>query len=173
MSPEILTQAVRLTSGLTELSLVSSIWIVSLPAYLERTPQGAASRQTLVTALYAISEPIYTWLLLRITLAPPILVLGTSIIHLTTSISARCEQGQLIYTDVAFCIRLCILHDITHGRLLNGRCHPTSNVPGAERARSRHLETDPTSDFLSRGEDYGASRTWDGAFGHVREGCGD
>jgi hypothetical protein len=86
MSPEILTQAVRLTSGLTELSFVFSIWIVSLPAYPEHRPQGAFSRQTRVATLYAISEPIHTRLLLRITLAPPILVLGTSIIHLTTSI---------------------------------------------------------------------------------------
>jgi hypothetical protein len=68
MSQEILTQAVRLTSGLTEPSLVFSIWIVSLPAYPEHRPRGAVSRQTLVTALYAISEPIYTWLLLGITL---------------------------------------------------------------------------------------------------------
>ena len=85
MSLEILTQAVRLASGLTELSLVFSTWIISLPAYSEHRSQGTVSRQALATALYAISEPIYTSLLLRVALAPPILVIGTSTIHLTTS----------------------------------------------------------------------------------------
>jgi hypothetical protein len=87
MSQPTLTQAVRLASGMTELCLVFSTWIISLPASPGNRPQDALSRQTLLAALYAISEPIYTLLLLRIALAPPILVIGTSIIHLTMSTS--------------------------------------------------------------------------------------
>jgi hypothetical protein len=83
----ILAQAIRLTSGLTEVSLVFSTWIVSLPARPENRPQDTLSRQTLLAALYAISEPIYTLLLLRIALAPSIPVIGTSIIHVTMSMS--------------------------------------------------------------------------------------
>jgi len=87
MSSPILTQAVRLTSGLTELSLIFSTWLISLPANPEHRPQDALSRQTIRTALYAISEPVYTQLLLRVTLAPPLLALGISTIHLMMSTS--------------------------------------------------------------------------------------
>lgn len=82
MSPPILTQATRTTSGLVELTLIFSTWIVSLPAKPEHRSQNAFSIQLLRTALYAISEPVYILLLLRTTLAPPILVIGTSCIYL-------------------------------------------------------------------------------------------
>ena len=102
MSSPILAQAVRLTSGLTELSLFLSTWIILLPANSEHRPQDALLRQTLHTALYAISEPIYTSLLLRVELAPSILIMGTSMIHLTTSTlftdSLNVVLAQLIQT---------------------------------------------------------------------------
>jgi len=83
MSQFILTQAIRLTSGLNELILPFNTWIISLPAESEHRHRDAILRQTLRTFFYAISEPIYTSLLLRTTFSPPVLVLGTSSFHMS------------------------------------------------------------------------------------------
>jgi len=93
-----LTQAIRLTSGLTELILVFNTWVISLPADPRRghRVRDAVLRQTLRTFLYAVSEPMYTWLLLHTKLAPPILLLGTSSIHLTMATSFTNSLNMLV-----------------------------------------------------------------------------
>jgi hypothetical protein len=139
MTLSILSQAIRLTSGLTELCLVFSTWIVSLPASPENRLQDALSRQTLLTALYAISEPIYTLLLLRTTLAPPILVMGTSIIHLAMSAS---------FTDSLSAVLAQLSHTAGSGRTASHveKSQPTSQSqkqpPSPERVDEIRAEYD-------------------------------
>jgi hypothetical protein len=85
MIPSFLATAVRLTAGLSEFTLLFNTWIISSPADNDCQHQYTWLLPTLGAIIFAISEPLYTFILVRLPIEPAFLALVVPVSQVLTT----------------------------------------------------------------------------------------
>jgi len=85
MIPTFLATAVRLTAGLSEFTLLFNTWIISSQADNDSQHPYKLLLPALSAIVFAISEPLYTFVLVRLPIAPVILALVVAVFQVATT----------------------------------------------------------------------------------------
>jgi hypothetical protein len=85
MIPSFLATAVRLTAGLSEFTLLFNTWIVSSPTDNDSQHQYTWLLPALSAIVFAISEPLYTFILVRLPIEPAFLALVVPVSQVLTT----------------------------------------------------------------------------------------
>ena len=98
MIPNFLATTVRLTAGLSEFTLLFNTWIISsIPTDDDSQHHHAWLLPALSAVVFAISEPLYTFLFVRLPIEPALLALFVSVTQVLTT---------LLLSDVARAVEL-------------------------------------------------------------------
>jgi hypothetical protein len=85
MIPSFLATAVRLTAGLSEFTLLFNTWIISSPADNDHQHHYTWLLPSLSAIIFAISEPLYMFILVRLPIEPAFLALVVPVSQVLTT----------------------------------------------------------------------------------------